>query len=80
MASEVERVVLQYENVEFVKAEGKPNPITGQHVEVTVQAKNGVLIEKMQLKEFMRMKLPKHMEPKRINLSTINIGHRFKRI
>ena len=39
MASEVERVVLQYENVEFVKAEGKPNPITGQHVEVTVQAK-----------------------------------------
>ena len=38
MASEVERVALQYENVELVKAEAKPNPITGQHVELTVQS------------------------------------------
>ena len=37
MASEVERVALQYENIELAKAESKPNPITGQHVELTVQ-------------------------------------------
>ena len=35
MASEVERVALQYEHVELAKAEAKPNPITGQHVELT---------------------------------------------
>ena len=38
MASEVERVALQYEFVELAKAEAKPNPITGQHVELTVQS------------------------------------------
>ena len=38
MASEVERVALQYEHVELAKAEAKPNPITGQHVELTVQS------------------------------------------
>jgi long-chain acyl-CoA synthetase len=35
MPSEVERVALQFAGVELVKAEGKPNPITGQHVELT---------------------------------------------
>ena len=38
MASEVERVALQYGYVELAKAEAKPNPITGQHVELTVQS------------------------------------------
>ena len=38
MASEVERIALQFEGVELAKADGKPNPITGQHVELTVQS------------------------------------------
>ena len=37
MASEVERVALQFDGVELAKAEGKPNPITGQHVELNVR-------------------------------------------
>ena len=37
MASDVERAAVQYQNVELAKAEPKSNPITGQHVELTVQ-------------------------------------------
>lgn len=36
MASEVERVALQYEKVELAKVEAKSNPIIGQHLELTV--------------------------------------------
>ena len=43
MASEVERVALQYEYVELAKAEAKPNPITGQHVELTVPERSLML-------------------------------------
>ena len=38
MASEVEKVALQFEGVELAKAEGNFNPITGQHVELTIQS------------------------------------------
>ena len=52
MASEVERVALQYEHVELAKAEAKPNPITGQHVELTVQSAANSEVDKAGLKRF----------------------------
>ena len=79
MASEVERVALQYENVELVKAEAKSNPITGQHVELTVQSATNNKVDKTGLKTFLTEQLPKHMMPKRIRVATVNVGHRFKR-
>ena len=79
MASELERVALEFEGVEFVKAEGKSNPITGQHVELFVQAKE-TNFNSANMKTFLENKLPKHMIPRRIKLSKINIGHRYKRI
>ena len=56
MASEVERIVLEFVNVELAKAEGKPNPITGQHVELTVQQsiKN---IDKVKLKTYLNSRI-----------------------
>lgn len=79
MPSELERVALEFEGVEFVKAEGKSNPITGQHVELFVQAKE-TNFNSANMKIFLENKLPKHMIPRRIKLSKINIGHRYKRI
>ena len=79
MASEVERVALQYDNVELVKAEAKPNPITGQHVELTVQSATNNEADKTGLKTFLTEQLPNHMMPKRIRFATVNVGHRFKR-
>jgi len=79
MASEVERVALQFDDVELAKAEGKPNPITGQHVELTVQVAPNHEIHKSEFKVFLSQFLPSHMLPKRIKISEVSIGHRFKR-
>lgn len=79
MASEVERVALQYANIELAKAEAKPNPITGQHVELVVQTRSSFEIDKADLKVFLNKNLSSHMVPKRIRIGPIGIGHRFKR-
>ena len=80
MASELERVVLQYEGVELVKAIGKPNPITGQHVELILQVKKNYNINHSKLKLFLKDKLQKHMMPMRIKMSNVKVGHRLKKI
>jgi len=79
MASDIERVALDYEGVELVKAIGKENPITGQHVELTLQPKKGTIIEKNDVKKFLSSRLQDHMVPQRIKISEISVGHRFKR-
>ena len=79
MASEVERVALEYDHIELVKAEPKPNPITGQHVELTVQLAANHKLDKAGLKTFLTEQLPSHMMPKRIRVASVSVGHRFKR-
>jgi acyl-CoA synthetase (AMP-forming)/AMP-acid ligase II len=78
MASEVERVALGYPQVSLVKAHGKANPITGQHVELTVQPGAGQ-VDKAELMRFLRARLQPHMVPKRIRIEAVEIGHRFKK-
>jgi acyl-CoA synthetase (AMP-forming)/AMP-acid ligase II len=80
MASEVERVALQFDGIELAKAEGKPNPITGQHVELSVQPAANIQLDKKELKDFLASKLASHMVPKRIKVSSVAVGHRFKRL
>ena len=80
MASEVERVALHYDHVALAKAAGKPNPITGQHVELTVQPVSKQEIDKNKLKAFLSTQLPGHMIPRRLKVLPISVGHRFKRL
>lgn len=79
MASEVERVALQFEGVELAKAVGKSNPITGEHVELTVQPTLGNEIDNNNFKSYLISHLPNHMLPKRIKFSSVSFGHRYKR-
>jgi long-chain acyl-CoA synthetase len=79
MASEVERVALQYDHVELAKAEPKPNPITGQHVELRVQLAANYDLDNAGLKMFLSERLPNHMMPKRIKVASVGVGHRFKK-
>lgn len=79
MASEVERVALQFDGVELAKAEGMPNPITGQHVELTVQSASSKQTNKAVFRHFLSENLPSHMMPKRIKIAEVSVGHRFKR-
>ena len=76
---QVERVALQYKHVELAKAEAKPNPITGQHVELTVQSASNSAVDKVGLKMFLAAQLPNHMMPKRLKVASVSVGHRFKR-
>lgn len=80
MASEVERVALAYHGVALAKAEGKPNPITGQHVELTVQAAADTTLAKLELVAWLKQQLAAHMVPKRVRIGEVSIGHRFKRM
>jgi len=79
MASEVERVALEYPYIELVKAFAKPNPITGQHVELTVQPTQHAKIETNLFSDFLKSRLQSHMVPKRIRVENVAVGHRFKK-
>jgi len=79
MASEVERVALQFPNVSLVKATSKPNPITGQHVELLVQPTSEDVVDKVALLEYLKDRLQPHMVPKRIRVESVAVGHRFKK-
>ncbi len=79
MASEVERVALQFPKVLLVKATARPNPITGQHVELLVQANAEESLDKDALLNFLKNRLQTHMVPKRVFVESIPIGHRFKK-
>lgn len=78
MAADVEAVALGLHGVRMVKAEGKPNPITGQHVVLTAELDETV-ISLEQLKSHLQDVLPKHMQPQRYKSAKVDVGHRFKR-
>lgn len=79
MASEVERVALEFPNVSLVKATSKQNPVTGQHVELLVQPIAEEAVNKVALSDFLKSRLQPHMVPKRIRIESVAVGHRFKK-
>ena len=79
MPAEVERIALQFPPVAFATAYGRNNPITGQHVELTVQARNGVELKLAELRAYLAERLQPHMLPRRVRIDAITIGHRFKK-
>jgi acyl-CoA synthetase (AMP-forming)/AMP-acid ligase II len=79
MASEVERVALEFPNVSLVSAYARRNPITGQHVELRVQPVKQNIVDKDVLITYLKSKLQPHMVPKRIIIEDVSVGHRFKK-
>jgi acyl-CoA synthetase (AMP-forming)/AMP-acid ligase II len=80
MASEVERVALEFPHVSLVSAYAKRNPITGEHVELKVQPTKENLIDKDALSVYLKSRLQPHMVPKRIIIEDVSVGHRFKKV
>jgi acyl-CoA synthetase (AMP-forming)/AMP-acid ligase II len=80
LLSEVERVAYDHEDVELVNAISKPNPITGQHIEIEIQLVKFSKVTKDELTEYFKISLPLHMQPRRIVLQEIQIGHRHKKL
>ena len=50
------------------------NPITGQHVELTIQPSVSHELDMAKLKVFLKKKLPKYMMPKRIKIATVPLS------
>lgn len=80
LPSEVESVALKFPGVKFVKADGKPNPITGQHVELLVHLEDEGKFRVSEFKDFLSRNLAPHLRPLRIKYGEVSIGHRFKRL
>lgn len=78
MAADVESVALDVPGVKMVKAEAKPNPITGQHVTITCEL-DEMLVSLDQVKAYLKNNLPNHMQPQRYKSGKVGVGHRFKR-
>jgi len=79
MASEVERVALEFENVSHVKVISKPNPITGEHSEIILQPTNDNF-DLAKFRKFLKSKLQSHMVPRKVIIDNVSVGHRFKKI
>jgi long-chain acyl-CoA synthetase len=79
MASEVERVALNFSGVAFAKVLPGVNPITGEHVEMIIEPKSELDFDLEEFKAFLKMNLRSHMVPRRIRIASIEVGHRFKR-
>ena len=80
LPGEIESCALQHPDVLWAKAVGKPNPLTGQHIEVRCQPKDGVELDRRDLRRFFQKRLPDHMRPHRIAIGEVVIGHRHKRL
>lgn len=80
MPSEVENAALAFPNVALAKAIGRPNPFTGEHVELVVQEKSPGTVNLGALKIHLKSSLQSHMVPKRVTFGEISVGHRFKKM
>lgn len=75
----VEKAALESEYVVHAKAEGAQNPITGQHIELSLQLKEDVSISKREMKQFLSERLPSAFMPQRIRFDKVKVNHRFKK-
>lgn len=82
MPSEVEIECLKIPFVKHTKAIGKPNPFTGEHLELFVESdsKNNIDDFKKYITSELKKVLPKYMIPSRIHIQDLKVSHRFKKL
>jgi len=78
LPGEVERVALLHPDVLRAKVIGVANPITGQHIEVTVQPKEGAALDRRAMMSHFRSHLVKQLAPHKVTIGEVPLSHRFK--
>ncbi len=78
LPGEVERVALLHPDVLRAKAIGVPNPITGQHIEVIVEPREGATLDRRAMMSHFRLHLQKQLSPHRVRIEKVPVSHRFK--
>jgi long-chain acyl-CoA synthetase len=79
LTSEVESIAVNYPGISDLSIFVKSNPITGQHIEMTILVLDGAVFDKDRFREFLSTKLARHMMPQKILLGEIPVNHRFKK-
>jgi long-chain acyl-CoA synthetase len=80
LPTEVERIALLHPDVLRAKVEGVANPITGQHVEVTVALRDGALLDRAAMRSHFAAHLPENVRPHRVKVGEVAFNHRFKKV
>ena len=80
LPSEIERVALVHPAVALAKAWGGRNPITGEHIEVAVQLRDGETATREEMMRHFRTHLPQGLHPHRVRFEDVAVGHRFKKM
>jgi long-chain acyl-CoA synthetase len=80
LLSEVELIAYANKDIELAAVKSAANPITGQHVEITVQIRQNSGLTLENLREYFASNLPSHMRPRRIFLDNVSVGHRHKKL
>lgn len=78
LPGEIERVALLHPGVLRAKARGVPNPITGEHIEVTCEPESGVSLDRRTLMAHFRTHLQKQLCPHRVIVGPVAVSHRYK--
>ena len=79
LPGEVERVALLHPDVLRAKVIGVPNPITGQHIEVVVEPREGAQLDRRAMMTHFRSHLVKQLSPHRVTIDKVEVSHRFKK-
>lgn len=80
MPADVENLVLQFEGIKFCKVKAVKNPITGEYPELIYQTNDDNDIDLKELKQYLKVKLPAYMLPRKYIHQNLKIGHRFKKL
>ena len=80
IASEVEKIAMNFTKIAFAKCYSRSNPITGEHCEIIVEPIKNSDFNKKDFKVFLNKYLQPHMVPRKILIKKIEISHRFKRL
>jgi long-chain acyl-CoA synthetase len=78
LPGEVERVALLHPDVLRAKVTGVPNPITGQHIEVVVEPRDGATLDRRAMMAHFRSHLLKQLSPHKVTIGPVEVSHRFK--
>jgi long-chain acyl-CoA synthetase len=79
LTGEVESAGMSFPGILNVNVIAKTNPITGQHVEMTIQVQREETFNLSEFKSHLASRLPKHMLPRRITTGSVLFNHRYKK-
>ena len=76
----IEKAALQHPAVLHAQAKGVANPITGQHIELLIEPREGHSVDRSAFKVWLGPRLPLSFQPQRIKVGKITVSHRFKKL